>query len=91
MAKVIWRPDALERTDAIAAYIEQFNPYAAAKTYMRLRRLGDSLRSAPRRTRPADGGRRQLGTVRPDVVTYDVAEDEVSVVDIRHSARQPLA
>lgn len=91
MARVIWRPDALEQLDEIAAYIEQFNPAAADRTRERLWRLGESLRSSPHRGRPTTGGARQLVTVRPYRLTYEVDGDAVFILGIRHTARRPLA
>ena len=90
MAEVIWRPEALEQLDAIADYIDQFNPAAANRMRRRLRQLGDSLRTSPRRGRPASGDKRQLVTVRPYILTYEIEGETVYILRIRHSARQPL-
>lgn len=90
MVRVVWRPDALDDLDGIAAYIEQFNPSAADRTYARLLQLGDSLRTSPNRGRPAAGNTRQLVSVRPYNLTYAVEGDEVYILHIRHSARKPF-
>ena len=89
MARVIWRPAALEHLDEIAAYIEQFDPSAAARMRTRLRQLSDSLRTSPNRGRPAAGGTRELVTVRPYILRYEVQGDVVTILRIRHSARRP--
>ena len=90
MAEVIWRPDALDQLDAIAAYIEQFDPAAADRMRDRLRKLGDSLALLPHRGRPASGGTRELVVVKPYILRYEVVRDRVIVLRIRHSARRPL-
>ena len=91
MVRVVWRPDALNDLDEIAAYIEQFNPPAADRAYARLRLLGDSLRTSPRRGRPTAYGTRQIVVAKPYVLTYVIEGDDVYILHIRHSARRPLA
>ena len=90
MANVIWRPEALDQLDETAAYIEQHHPAAADRIYTRLRDLGDSLRSSPRRGRPMPGGLRRSVVVQPYILSYEVQGETVYIIRVRHSARRPL-
>ncbi|MDQ1157326.1 toxin ParE1/3/4 [Sphingomonas sp. SORGH_AS 950] len=87
MAQVVWLNEALDQLDLIVAYLEAFDPEAAARIAQRLVDLGESLRDFPRRGRPAADGTRELVTVPPYILSYDVNGDIVSIVGIRHGAR----
>lgn len=89
MARVVWSRDALADLDAITAYIHQFDPSAVLRTRTRLSDLGDSLIFFPHRGRSADHGRRQLTTAPPHIITYSVEGDEVTILSVRHGARNP--
>ena len=91
MIKVVWPDEVVDQIDQIVAYIEIFNPAAANMLGEKLFALGESLRSSPRRGRPALGGTRELVSVKPYMLRYEVAGDIVAIVRIRHSGRRPLA
>jgi toxin ParE1/3/4 len=84
MATVVWTVEALEHLVLVRAYIAQFDPAAAERYSLRLRKAGDSLSDFPSRGRPALGGARELATVPPYVIRYVVLDDMVSILDIRH-------
>lgn len=83
----------MEATSALAgvyAYIVEFNPSAARRLTMRLRTTADSLADYPERGRLIRPGVRELTTVRPYLIRYEVAEHMVRILSIRHGARRPL-
>lgn len=90
MARVVWRIEALNDLDDIADYIDRFDPTAADGVKAKLRRCGNSLSDFPERGRLTDHGRRQMATVPPYVLTYEVEADTVTILSIRHGARRPL-
>jgi plasmid stabilization system protein ParE len=77
------------RTDGIRAYISVFDLAAADRMIERLPHVGNSLSDFPHRGRPAGNGLREIATVRPYILRYRVDADTVSIVRIRHGARQP--
>lgn len=89
MADVIWRNAALEDLDAIIAYIAPHDHAAAARIAAKLLACGDSLTHFPHRGRPAADGRREMTTVPPYVLRYEVDGDRVHILSIRHGARRP--
>lgn len=90
MAKVVWLNEAIDQLDLIVAYIELFDPIAAERIGDRLFALGESLRDFPYRGRPAGNGARELVTVPPYVLRYQIDGEKVSILSIRHGARRPL-
>jgi plasmid stabilization system protein ParE len=55
-----------------------------------LRAAGDSLANFPHRGRRVRGtSLRELVSVSPYIIRYRVAEDEVVILRVRHSARRP--
>lgn len=88
MAKVIWRNTALDDLNAIIAYIAPHDYDAAARIAARLLACGDSLSSFPNHGRPAAGGLREMTTVPPYVLSYEVDGDRVFILSIRHGARR---
>jgi len=89
MADVIWRNEALDDLDGIIVYIGQFDPDAADGIGDKLFTLGESLADFPRRGRPAADGTREMVTVPPFVLRYEVDGERVFILPIRHGARQP--
>ena len=89
MASVDWSDQALEEVDLIVAYVELFDPAAAARVAARLFALGDSLAQFPRRGRPVADGVRELTTVPPYILRYETDGDTVSILSVRHGARRP--
>lgn len=88
--EVIWSKTAMAQLGAIRAYVEQFNPEAAERLAARLLAAGNSLRNFPHRGRQVPGtGMRELVTVPPYIIRYEVMRNEVHVLRIRHSSRRP--
>jgi toxin ParE1/3/4 len=88
MAEVVWLTEALDQLNQIAAYIRIFNPASADRITDRLTALGDSLTKFPNRGRPAKHGLRELTTVPPYVLRYEVVDQTVYIVAVVHGARQ---
>jgi addiction module RelE/StbE family toxin len=91
MAEVIWREQALDDLDEIAAYIEQFDPRAADTITLRLRLTGESLRDFPHRGRPGPRATREMVTVPPYILSYEVDAETVYILAIRHGRQRPLS
>lgn len=89
MAEVVWLSEALDQLDQIAAYIRIFNPASADRITARLIKFGDSLEQFPNRGRPAGHGLRELTTVPPYILRYEVVDGRVFVVAVVHGARDP--
>jgi plasmid stabilization system protein ParE len=89
MADVVWPDAVLDQLDQIVAYIELFDPTAAERISRRVFDLGDGLADFPHRGRPVGDGSREMVTVPPYVLRYEVVDDVVTILDIRHGARMP--
>lgn len=89
MADVQWSDAALRELVEIRAYISLFDPAAAERMVTRLITLGESLATFPNRGRPAAYGTREMTTVPPYILSYDLADDRVVILRIRHGARRP--
>ena len=89
MANVVWRPQAIDDVRGIVAYISQFDSDAAADMGGRLFAAGDRLMRFPHRGRLRDDGARELVTVPPYILRYEVLSDTVFILSVRHGARQP--
>jgi addiction module RelE/StbE family toxin len=87
--RVVWTAEAVENLEAIATYIEAFNPVAAVRVVQRLVALAKSLAEFSERGRDAGGGRREMTIVPPYVLRYRVDGDRVFILRIRHGARDP--
>lgn len=87
MVRVVWPDETLDQLDQIVAYIELFDPNAAARMAARLVDLGESLAQYPHRGRSAGNGTRELVTVPPYILRYTVQDDCVIVAGVRHGAR----
>ena len=90
MAKVVWLNEAIDQLDLTVAYIELFDPIAAERIGDRLFTLGQSLADFPERGRPAGNGARELVTVPPYILRYQIDDQGVSILSIRHGARRPV-
>lgn len=90
MVEVVWLNEAIDQLDLIVAYIELFDPIAAGHIGDRLFTLGQSLAEFPERGRPAGNGTRELVTVPPYILRYQIDGETVSILSIRHGARRPL-
>ncbi|MBX9883169.1 MAG: type II toxin-antitoxin system RelE/ParE family toxin [Sphingomonas sp.] len=87
MAEVVRLNEALTQLDQIASYIAIFDPLAAQRVAIWLFDLGKSLATFPNRGRLASGGTRELVTVRPYILRYEVVGDTVTILSVRHAAR----
>ncbi len=87
---VVWSKSALTHLTAIRAYIEQFNPHAAAKVASAIVEAGNSLATLPYRGRPLpDTDNRELVTIYPYIIRYRVVGNIVRILRVRHTSRQP--
>ena len=86
MTEVVWTRRSLADLARIARYVAGFNPIAARRLVQRLSLAGDELASFPHRGRPA-GAYRELTVVRPYVLVYRVAGDQVRILRVWHGAQ----
>jgi toxin ParE1/3/4 len=86
---IIWSDEALENLDHIAAYIELFDPEAAARLANRLVAVADSLAEFPSRGRQSSRGTREISTLSPYILRYRILSGSVEIIRVRHSARLP--
>ena len=84
---VVWTLRARQELEAIHGYIATMNPPAAQRVARALVEAADSLEAYPMRGRAVRGGR-QLTTVTPYVIRYQVRLDEVIILRVRHAARR---
>ncbi len=90
MNDVFWTEAALANLRAIRAYIEQFNPAAAARVADAPVAAGTSLASHSHRGRPVPTTRmREIVTAYPYIIRYRVTGTTVVILRIRHTARRP--
>lgn len=89
MADVRWANAALTELMEIRAYIALFDPAAADRMVNKLIALGESLSDFPHRGRPAAHGTREMTTVPPYILSYEVIGDHVAILRVRHGARRP--
>lgn len=88
MAEVFWLDEAADQLDRIVAYIDIFDPIAAERMARRLVALGESLSDFPHRGRPARNGTREMTTVPPYILQYEVHGEIVYILGIRHGAQR---
>ena len=89
MAGVSWAPEALDQLRHIVDYIRLFDPRAAERIAEKIIAVGESLVDFPDRGRPTDQGTRELPTIPPYILHYEVKDDGVSIIGVRHGARRP--
>jgi toxin ParE1/3/4 len=89
LVRVVWTRPAVRKLDLIQAYIEQFDPDAARRMAADLVKAGESLRTFPNRGRLGQKGRRELPSVPPFVIEYEVRGDTVYILRVRHGAQRP--
>lgn len=84
---------AADQLDSLLTYIAQRNPHGARRVQKRLQALMDLLLHHPFvGSMTARGGvRRVVARPYPYAITYRVVDDEILVLGIRHTARQPRA
>lgn len=88
MARIEWAREALAHLELIRAYIEQFDPDAATRLVGRLISACVSLEDFPDRGRPAGDGVRELPSIRPYVIQYEVCGDTVRILRIKHGSQR---
>lgn len=88
MTTVIWTETAISDAEAHAAYIAQFNPFAAARIIRRLFAAGNSLVTFPKRGRARPDGTRELAVVQPYILVYSLTGDEVRILRIWHGSQE---
>jgi len=88
MAGIDWTREALGHLELIRAYIEQFDLRAADRFVARLIAAGESLAGGPNQARPAVDGLRELPTVAPYVIQYEVDHDDVSILHVKHGRQR---
>ncbi len=86
---VQWQPVAFADLTRIVRHIAEENPIAARRIGRELLLAADSPLIFPRRGRPGRiPGTRELVTVRPYIIVYEVAQqDTVTVLRVWHGAR----
>ncbi len=88
MARVIWSREVIAHLELIRAYIAEFDPVAADRLAARLLDAGESLRDFPLRGRPTPDGWRELPTIPPYILQYEVRDDVVRILAIRHGRQR---
>jgi plasmid stabilization system protein ParE len=89
MVEVEWSNEALLHLELITSYIAQFDRAAALRIGRRLVAAGESLAAFPHRGRPEKAGARALPLVPPYVILYEVTDERVRILRIRHSRQRP--
>ena len=87
MVQVDWTREAVANLDAIRSYIAYFDPGAAERLTARLHAAGQSLADFPGRGRPGGQGTRELATIPPYVLIYEVRDSRVLILAVRHGRR----
>lgn len=86
--RVAWVRSALREVAHIHDYLSDFNPEAARRVAQALVDAADSLSSLPYRGRPVDGGMRELLTVYPYIIRYELLPDLVRILRVRHGMQR---
>ena len=89
MAEVQRSDAALYELVGNRTYISIFDPAAAERMTARLIALSASFVAFANRGRPAPYGTRKLVTVPSYVLSYEVTGDRVTILRLRHGAREP--
>lgn len=90
MAEVVWLDEAFDQLDLIVAYITLFDAEAVDRIAAKLVAMGGSLAEFSNRGRPARDGTREMITVPPYILSYEVHGDVVTILGVRHGARRSL-
>jgi plasmid stabilization system protein ParE len=89
VAKVIWTDKALAGLTAIVDWISKDRPRAAIRIAEKIMRAGDSLDRFPERGRAISRDRRELIVMAPYLIRYRVETSRVTILEVRHAARNP--
>lgn len=74
---------------AIHDFLSDSNPHAARALALSLLEIGNSLSHSPLRGRPGDQmGTRELLAASPYIVTYQIKDDQVTILRIRDGRRR---
>ena len=89
--KLRFTPQALAELDAILRYIGQRSPHGAERVKARLLGVAGFIQSRPHGGQKTSepGLRRIVAAPYPYLVFYEVKDDEVVIVGVRHGARDP--
>ncbi len=85
---VFWADEARADRDAILAFLLERNPFAALRMAEALVLAADSLATFPDRGRPGRvQGTREVVTVWPYVIVYEVHQSRVVILRVWHGAQ----
>jgi plasmid stabilization system protein ParE len=88
--QVVWTKAALRGLWHAFDYLSEINPRAAAHLADSLLAAGDSLVNFPLRGRPVPKTAfRELLTVPPYVIRYQIIGNEALILRVRHAAQRP--
>jgi plasmid stabilization system protein ParE len=86
--RVIWRAAARADLVRIVRYVAEENPVAARQAARELVLAGDSLSIFPRRGRRGRvPGTRELVTVQPYIIVYEIDGESVTILRVWHGAQ----
>jgi len=90
MSRVRWTIRALRRLDQIGAFIEQDNPYAAARVVARIVSAADNLAGQPAMGRVGRirGTRELVLTDIPYLIPYRVVGREIEIITVMHASQK---
>ena len=83
-------PEASDDLLSIHFYVDQFNPTAAQDLIGRLKAAIYGLDLFPQRGRLCADGSRELVSVRPYVIVYDVGDAAVTILRVWHGAQRRM-
>ena len=89
MAKIDWTDNAITDIANIMNWISGDSPVAARRIAERLVEIAGRLDRFPERGRLISSERREIVVVTPYLVRYRIDGDQVTVLEVRHSARGP--
>jgi len=89
-AEVEWAEEALAHLETIRRYIAYSYRRAADRMASCLWTAGESLAFFPNRRRPCANGTRELPSIPPYIMTYEVIGGRVLILRIRHGRRLSL-
>jgi toxin ParE1/3/4 len=84
-----WTTAALRDVARIHDYIADSNPHAAARVVQALLAAADGLATFPHRGRLVGRNLRELTTIYPYIIRYEISVDEVLILRVRHGMRRP--
>jgi len=88
-AGVEWAEEALAHLETIRRYIAYTDPRAADRVARRLWMAAESLALFPNRGRPCVNGTRELPSIAPYIISYEVDDARVLILRIRHGRQRP--